>query len=111
MATACRFPQAAPGWRQECLTAGPLAAVPLVQLCRRYCAEWQGVGFSIHNDSDGWIVEVRDAVKGEMLYVGRRVGANAARAAAVEFAIFYVSGGISIPPERLAAELRWTERW
>jgi hypothetical protein len=103
MVAACRLPQAAP--------AGPLAPVPLVQLRRRYCAEWRGVGFSIQSDSDGWTVEVRDAAKGEMLYVARRVGANAARAAAAEFAIFHVPGGISIPPERLAAELRWTERW
>ena len=92
----------------------PLAAPPVVllQIRKGYAASWAGLEISIEAESQDWALEVRDASTRRTLYTARRSNAQAARIAALEFAVFRVFGGTAATsPERLARELSWREFW
>jgi hypothetical protein len=94
-------------------TAMPVSRPPvLLQIRRRYRAQWREMAFTVESNSGDWTLWVRDSTQGQTLYTAHRSGSVAAQNAAAEFAFFSAPGtasGTSI--SRLARELNWQEYW
>ena len=93
-----------------CIQAAGAVQRPLIQIHSGSRTAWCDLLLSVETGAEGWTAKVRD--HGRTLYSAQRSSRNAARAAAVEFALFRVAGGTSCEsPERLAGQLRWSEYW
>jgi hypothetical protein len=89
----------------------PKSAAPLLQIRSGYRARWNDLAITVESDASGWALHIRDSANNE-LYVAHRVGPQAAKVAAVEYAIFRVLGPASATnADRLANELNWQAYW
>lgn len=106
-------PVACPGMILRGAAARSRAAAPtLVQIRRGYRARWQDLDLSVEVDIDQWTVRVQDVTRSRTMHTAHRSSADAARIAAVEFALFRVSGEIGWErPETLAKTFEWHEYW
>jgi hypothetical protein len=92
-------------------TFQPQTPAPLLQIRSGYRARWNDLAFTVESDSSGWALRIRDAANRE-LYAAHRVGPQAAKVAAAEYAIFRVLGPASgTNADRLASELNWQAYW
>ena len=90
----------------------PSVPPQLFEIRHGYRTRWNELAFSVETDAGDWTLRVQDPGKRQTLYTARRGGARAAKAAAIEFAIFWVLGAASrVNPDRLANELTWQEYW
>ena len=81
-------------------------ATELIQIQRRYRAEWNGLDLSVELDSSQWTLSVRD--KAHTLYPAYRGNQTAAQVSAAEFAITHTLGFTSpLRPSLLADQLPW----
>jgi hypothetical protein len=92
-----------------CIQAASVFERPLIQIHSGSRTAWCDLLLSVETGAEGWTAKVhRD---GHALYTAERSSRNAARTAAVEFALFRVGGGNCESPERIAGQLRWSEYW
>ncbi|HUB80064.1 MAG TPA: hypothetical protein VMB03_14765 [Bryobacteraceae bacterium] len=89
----------------------PSTPTPILQIRHGYRARWNDLAFQVENDNSGWALRVLDSAKHE-LYRAHRIGPQAARVAAAEYAIFRVLGPASaVQADCLASELNWQPYW
>jgi len=83
----------------------------LVQIRRSYTSKWSGLALSVEAGAQGWTASVNDPGRHSHLYTAHRFSAEAAKVAAVEFAVLLGIAKESRAPEQLARELTWTSGW
>jgi hypothetical protein len=84
----------------------------LIQIRRGYTAVWHDCVLSVESGAQGWTASVDDRSLNHRLYDGHRLNAQAAKSAAVEFALFQKSAAAAVGrPEEITLHLRWTEYW
>jgi hypothetical protein len=89
-----------------CTSCRVAPAPELVQIRRRYRAEWNGLELSVALDSSQWTLSVRD--DSHTLYTAYRGNQTAAQVSAAEFAITHTLGFTSpLRPSLLADQLAW----
>jgi hypothetical protein len=89
-----------------CASCHVVPAPELIQIQRRYRAEWNGLELSVELGSSQWTLNVRD--EAHTLYTAYRGNQTAAQVSAAEFAITHALGFTSsIRPTLLAHQLAW----
>jgi hypothetical protein len=84
----------------------------LIQIRRGYIAVWNDFVLSVESGAQGWTASVDDRRLNHRLYDGRRLSAQAAQSAAVEFVLFQEPAVAAAGrPGEIALHLRWTEYW
>jgi hypothetical protein len=87
-------------------TAPAPTPAPLFQIRQGYRAQWNNLALSVESDAQGWALHVQDAAR--TLYSAHRLGPQAAKTAAVEFAISVILGfASSVQAASVARELNW----
>jgi|SRR5579864_7144545 len=85
---------------------------PLIHIRSGYRIQWHELALSVESDSLQWTARVARAATCERLYEGHRSGLQAAKVAALEFAmIAQLDGGWNRSPEAVASQLPWQEYW
>jgi len=85
---------------------------PSGELChirQGFRARWHDLSCVVESSAQQWTARVQDS--GTTLYTAHRSSANAAQAAAMEFAMFQVMGEARENPERLAGRIEWMPYW
>lgn len=88
------------------------APQPLVQIRSGCRLQWHELALSVESDGLQWTARVARAATNERLYEGHRSGLQAAKVAAVEFAmIAQLNDAWGRSPEAAARQLPWQEYW
>jgi hypothetical protein len=83
---------------------------PLTQITKGYAVQWNELALSIEGHQHYWTFRVKGPGNARLLYEGHRGNVEAAKIAAIEFAMARVNGKISHDnPEKLARALPWRE--
>jgi hypothetical protein len=84
----------------------------LTQIRTGYTARWNDLVLSVELDRQQWTAVVHDPKANRNLYSASRSNANAAKFAALDFALLQGLAGIATQaPEQIAHRLDWKHYW
>jgi len=85
------------------------SAAQLTQIRQGYTAVWNNLALSVESGPAGWRASVQDLPAKKGLHTAYRFSQDAAKLAAVEFAIFYKAERQE--PARVSRDLNWKIYW